>query len=168
MAVRLGGDWPTGVIVPRVLVDDDRLSLAARGVVVWLAAQPAGEPVTVDAITEAHTDDAATVETALRELRDLGYLVVERVMDAESGRLVAGTDYVLQPGPGRELAVRRPARAKPLGSKGEQRRDDMVRRRACAWCDADGWRVQPGFRALPITPYQRCDHDTPTERPAES
>lgn len=35
------------------------------------------------------------------------------------------------------------------------------RTRACPMCDVDGYRYEPG-RRVPLTPYERCDHTTPT------
>jgi hypothetical protein len=36
-------------------------------------------------------------------------------------------------------------------------RDEMLTRRKCGLCDADGWRLTPGSR-IPLSPYERCDH----------
>lgn len=39
----------------------------------------------------------------------------------------------------------------------ERSRDDMLARRRCPHCDADGQRYEPDSR-VPMTPYVRCDH----------
>lgn len=40
----------------------------------------------------------------------------------------------------------------------DQHRAEAERRRKCRWCTSDGYRKQPGTRAIPLTPLVRCDH----------
>ncbi|WP_346090478.1 hypothetical protein [Pseudonocardia benzenivorans] len=66
----------------------------------------------------------------------------------------AGTDHT---GPCRPCGDARRA-AERWDTDREKR--DAAARRACRWCDADGWRVHPG--ALHLGPTnERCDHHTP-------
>lgn len=39
----------------------------------------------------------------------------------------------------------------------ERSRDEMLTRRRCSHCDADGQRYEDGTR-IPMTPYRKCDH----------
>lgn len=40
----------------------------------------------------------------------------------------------------------------------DQSAAELKRRRDCVWCNADGDRLVRGSRAMPVTPYVRCDH----------
>ena len=63
--------------IDRDLVNDDRLSFRARGVLVWLLDKPDGWKVQADSISRQGKEGRDAVRGALRELEMLGYL--ERV-----------------------------------------------------------------------------------------
>jgi hypothetical protein len=94
--IRLSDDWadPGWVMVPRGIVRDTRLSFKAMGLVTYLASHEPGFRMTREFLGKAAKDGKESIETGLRELRELGYLSVEQARD-DKGRLADGSDYVL-------------------------------------------------------------------------
>jgi hypothetical protein len=66
------------LILPRATVRDDRLSFRARGLLAFLADQPAGWDVRATWLETQGTEGREAIYSALRELRVAGYYRVER------------------------------------------------------------------------------------------
>jgi hypothetical protein len=71
--------------VDRQLVNDDRLSFRARGILVWLLDKPDGWKAQADSITRRGLEGRDAIRSALRELEAAGYLERIRFRDG-SGR----------------------------------------------------------------------------------
>jgi hypothetical protein len=61
------------------------------------------------------------------------------------------------PPPCGQCKEHRLARERWDAGQAERDREDMLARRKCGLCDADGWRLEPGTR-IPVAPYERCTH----------
>jgi hypothetical protein len=61
----------------RAMMDDRRISLAAKGVLVFCWGQPEEWRATPEAITPSFDDTREGIAAALRELREFGYLPAE-------------------------------------------------------------------------------------------
>lgn len=72
-------------IVDSRAVNDARISMRARGVLMWLLDKPDDWRVSADAIARATTEGRDAIRTALKELETHGYLRRERVRD-DDGR----------------------------------------------------------------------------------
>lgn len=73
-------------VVDSRTINDERLSMRARGVLVWLLEKPDGWRVSADAIARSTTEGRDAIRTALRELEEHGYLRRERTQDPETGQ----------------------------------------------------------------------------------
>ncbi|MCD5419163.1 replication protein [Rhodococcus pyridinivorans] len=75
-------------ILSNAVLDDDRLSFRARGLLVWLLAKPADWHIRSESIARHSPKEGRdAVRSAMRELVDVGYLVVEKFQD-ERGRWI--------------------------------------------------------------------------------
>jgi len=73
-------------ILSNAVLNDDRLSFRARGVLMWLLSKPLDWSVRSEAIADqSPREGREAIRTAMRELAELGYLVREKVQD-ERGR----------------------------------------------------------------------------------
>ena len=73
-------------ILSNAVLNDDRLSFRARGVLMWLLSKPGDWSVRADAIAaQSPREGREAIRTAMRELVELGYLVREKIQD-ERGR----------------------------------------------------------------------------------
>ncbi|MDG3011801.1 replication protein [Rhodococcus sp. D2-41] len=73
-------------IISNAVLNDDRLSFRARGVLMWLLSKPADWRTRSEAIArQSPTEGRDAIRTAMRELEQLGYLVREKRQD-ERGR----------------------------------------------------------------------------------
>lgn len=69
-------------ILSNAVLNDDRLSFRARGILIWLLSKPEDWRTRSDAIAEqSPREGREAVRTAMRELVELGYLVRERVQN---------------------------------------------------------------------------------------
>ena len=81
------------LIVDQQAVDDERLSWAARGMLVYLLARPDNWRVLVNDLRRRGDLGRDGVYKVLRELRDTGYILYQRKRDSD-GRLRGGDYYV--------------------------------------------------------------------------
>lgn len=73
-------------IISNAAVNDEHLSFRARGLLAWLLSKPADWQIRSESIARhSPTEGRDAVRSAMRELVDAGYLVVEKVQD-ERGR----------------------------------------------------------------------------------
>ncbi|MDV2476801.1 replication protein [Rhodococcus zopfii] len=73
-------------ILSNAVLGDDRLSFRARGLLAWLLSKPADWHIRSDAIARHSPKEGRdAIRSIMRELRDAGYLVVEKHQD-ERGR----------------------------------------------------------------------------------
>ena len=73
-------------ILSNAVINDERLSFRARGVLVWLLSKPDDWHTRSESIAaQSPKEGRVAVRSALRELADLGYLVREKIQD-ERGR----------------------------------------------------------------------------------
>ena len=75
-------------VVPNVVARDQRLSFLARGLLVFLLSLPPEWHVTADLLAEHNPDSRGAIRSAMRELRDKGYvvLITERGPDGRTRR----------------------------------------------------------------------------------
>lgn len=76
------------VVVPNSVARDSRLSFLARGLLVMLLSLPPEWHVTVDQLAAFNPDSRGALRSAMRSLRDLGYvvLITERGPDGRTRR----------------------------------------------------------------------------------
>lgn len=100
IGIRLSDDWndPGWSMVPRVVLRDERLSFKAMGLVAYLASHEAGFRITRSFLNKASKDGEDGISSGIAELRNLGYLTVERGRD-ELGRVTSESSYVLHKNP---------------------------------------------------------------------
>jgi len=73
-------------VLSNAVLNDERLSFRARGVLMWLLSKPLDWSVRSEAIAgQSPREGREAIRTAMRELAELGYLVREKVQD-ERGR----------------------------------------------------------------------------------
>lgn len=79
-------------IMSNVWLRDERLSLRARGLYGQILSHRTGWKITVETLVRVNPEGRDAIRSAIRELREHGYLIVRPRQD-EHGRL-AGQDYV--------------------------------------------------------------------------
>lgn len=80
---RLAGNF---TILSNAVINDERLSFRARGILTWLLSKPDDWHTRSESIAaQSPKEGRDAVRSALRELADLGYLVREKIQD-ERGR----------------------------------------------------------------------------------
>lgn len=167
--IRLSDDWadPGWVMVPRGIVRDTRLSFKAMGLVTYLASHEPGFRMTREFLGKAAKDGKESIETGLRELRELGYLSVEQARD-DKGRLADGSDYVLHRVPvtpeTRTTATVTPISRmpeKPDAGKPATKRDHLLEKEELP---ADA--AAPGEQEalIPVPQKQAVDEENPSTR----
>lgn len=72
--------------VPKSVLDDERLSWKAKGILSYLLGKPTGWKVRVADLVRHSTDGECAVRAALKELRQLGYANLAK--EREGGRIV--------------------------------------------------------------------------------
>ncbi|QCQ93896.1 replication protein [Rhodococcus sp. SGAir0479] len=73
--------------ISNAVMNDDRLSFRARGVLMWLLSKPTDWRTRSVAIAaQSPREGREAIRTAMRELEEFGYLVRERVRDGETGQ----------------------------------------------------------------------------------
>jgi hypothetical protein len=94
--IKLSPDWGADgwVMVPRNILRDRRLSWKAFGLVAFLASHDAEFKINHEFLIQAAADGETSLESGLRELREFGYLRVERQRN-ERGQL-GDSEYVLE------------------------------------------------------------------------
>lgn len=78
-------DRPKWTSIDRRAINDRRLSMRARGVLVWLLDKPDGWRADAETIARETTEGRDAIRAALNELKVAGYLVVTKGRD-EAGR----------------------------------------------------------------------------------
>ncbi|OOL29420.1 replication protein [Rhodococcus rhodochrous] len=69
-------------ILSNAVLNDERLSFRARGILIWLLSKPADWRTRSEAIAEqSPREGREAIRTAMRELAELGYLVREKVQN---------------------------------------------------------------------------------------
>lgn len=85
-------------VLSNAVLNDDRLSFRARGVLAWLLSKPADWRVRSEAIAgQSPAEGREAIRTAMRELVELGYLVREKYRD-ERGRCYTIQTVYEEPG----------------------------------------------------------------------
>lgn len=75
-------------ILSNEVLNDDRLSFRARGVLMWLLSKPADWRTRSEAIAaQSPREGREAIRTAMRELEEYGYLVREKVRDSSTGQI---------------------------------------------------------------------------------
>ncbi|WP_326600470.1 replication protein [Rhodococcus sp. PD04] len=101
-------------ITSNAVVNDERLSFRARGVLIWLLSKPADWRTRSEAIAEqSPREGREAIRTAMRELESLGYLVREKVQNERGQWSTIQTVYEepVEPGdPSPEPGPRKPGR----------------------------------------------------------
>lgn len=69
--------------VPNTWVRDGRISLKAKGLLIYLMSHEAGYEITLDRIQRDTKDGRASIQSAAKELVDAGYLTVTRTRKAD-------------------------------------------------------------------------------------
>jgi len=106
-------------VLSNAVLNDDRLSFRARGVLAWLLSKPADWRVRSEAIAgQSPTEGREAIRTAMRELVELGYLIREKVQD-EQGRWSTIQTVYEEP----RTSGDTPAPPKPRKSNSGQARD---------------------------------------------
>ncbi len=124
-SIRLSDDWDDDgwVRVPREITRDQSLSFKAVGLVAFLASHRAGFTITREFIYASHKDGKDAVEAGLRELREFGYLTVERGRGSD-GKVNSSVDYVLHRTRIREIPnVDEPASGQPATKRDQSKRE---------------------------------------------
>lgn len=104
-------------ILDNSVINDNRLSFRARGVLIWLLSKPADWRTRSEAIAaQSPKEGREAIRSAMRELRDAGYMVTERVQDPETGRWSTITTVFEEPITEADTSVP-PESRKPLGGE---------------------------------------------------
>lgn len=90
-------------ILSNAVINDDRLSFRARGVLIWLLSKPDDWHTRADSIAaQSPKEGRDSIRSALRELADLGYLVREKIQNELGQWITIQTIYeepFAEPGP---------------------------------------------------------------------
>src|SRR5262245_974563 len=86
-------------VVDQQVINDDRLSFRARGILLWLLDKPDNWSCRSEAIIDAGKEGRDAVRSALQELLEAGYLQRQRVQD-EKGHWSTVTEVLEAPMPG--------------------------------------------------------------------
>jgi hypothetical protein len=70
------------LVVRQEVVNDDRLSFRARGILLWLLEKPDGWNTNSVDIAAAGREGREAIRTAMRELEQVGYLARKKQQDA--------------------------------------------------------------------------------------
>lgn len=80
-------------LMRRTVVEDDRLSFKAVGILTYLLSKPDNWTVREEDLIQRHSDGATSVRSGLRELRDCRYLIRKTIRGA--GGKLAGTEIIV-------------------------------------------------------------------------
>lgn len=138
VTIQLSDDWDADgwTLVPRAIIRDTNLSWKAKGLVAWLASHERGFSINREFIINAGPDGEEAVKTGLRELREAGYLSVERGRD-DGGHLTSDAFYRLhrqpqnprsEPNGGNPSSRENLQQGKPPGGKSGTKRDNSKER----------------------------------------
>ena len=90
-------------ILSNAVINDERLSFRARGVLIWLLSKPDDWRTRSDAIAgQSPKEGRDAIRSALRELAELGYLIREKVQNERGQWITIQTIYEkprIEPGP---------------------------------------------------------------------
>lgn len=136
-------------IISNAVLNDDRLSFRARGVLMWLLSKPADWRTRSEAIADqSPTEGRDAIRTAMRELETLGYLVRVKAQDGRGRWSTLQTIYeepvtsaVPGPGkshPGQTDVGRSGANTKDRSPRTETNNNPAPRERSLRQCDASG------------------------------
>ena len=97
---RLAGNF---TILSNAVINDERLSFRARGVLIWLLSKPDDWRTRSDSIAgQSPKEGRDAIRSALRELAELGYLIREKIQNERGQWTTIQTIYEephVQPGP---------------------------------------------------------------------
>ena len=80
-------------ILSNKLLQDKRLSFKAKGLLAFMLSLPPDWDYSIEGLAYCAKDGKNSIRTALNELKECGYLVMERARD-DKGRL-DGTEYIM-------------------------------------------------------------------------
>ncbi|MGW5773153.1 helix-turn-helix domain-containing protein [Streptomyces longwoodensis] len=103
------------VQIPNTVARHGRLSLEARGLLVYLLSLPDGTGATVDRITAQVSNGRRSVSRAMNELIEAGYVRRAKVQDPETGRWVTITTVTDTPDAALSPTDRFPTVGEPTG-----------------------------------------------------
>jgi hypothetical protein len=129
-SIRLSDDWDEDgwVRVPREITRDQSLSFKAVGLVAFLAGHRAGFTINREFIYASHKDGKDAVEGGLRELREAGYLTVERDRGSD-GKVNSAVNYVLHRTTIRETQnVVEPVSGEPATKREQFKRESSLKK----------------------------------------
>ncbi|MDC3729331.1 replication protein [Rhodococcus sp. Rp3] len=90
-------------ILSNAVINDERLSFRARGVLIWLLSKPDDWHTRSDSITgQSPKEGRDAIRSALRELAELGYLIREKIQNERGHWITIQTIYEeprTEPGP---------------------------------------------------------------------
>ncbi|MDH6279317.1 replication protein [Prescottella agglutinans] len=102
-------------ILDNDVINDKRLSYRARGVLIWLLSKPADWRTRSESIAaQSPKEGREAIRSAMRELREAGYLRTEKIQDPETGRWSTITTVFEVPVDESETSAV-PEPSKPLG-----------------------------------------------------
>src|SRR5688572_159428 len=97
--------------IDKEAINDDSMSWAAKGMLTYLISKPADWKVQVNHLIKKATDGRDAVYSILRELREVGYMLMETKNDAK-GRLM--TVYTVSEKPEFKGKYKKPEKKKKL------------------------------------------------------
>jgi len=172
--IQLSEDWDADgwTLVPRGIIRDTALSWKAKGLVAWLASHDRNFSINREFIVKAGPDGEDSVKAGLRELRQAGYLSVERGHD-DQGRLTSEAFYRLhrnpdkarsEPNGGKSTSGETHQEENPPGGKSGTKRDQSLERAQ----EQDTTTAAPeGAEQQPATPHLQAVPDLNPEQAGE-
>ncbi|PQP24184.1 helix-turn-helix domain-containing protein [Rhodococcus opacus] len=122
-------------ILDNAALCDERLSFRARGVLAFILSKPDGWRTNSESLARVAKEGRDAIRSALRELKEAGYIVYEKIQDAVTGRWSTVSTVYEQPvEPGQSPVPPRPGKPAsgkpPVGKSGANRqRTDYKGRR---------------------------------------
>lgn len=92
---KIRAERSAGVFVNRSILQDSRLSLKAKALLIWLLDKPYDWNCTIKGIASQCADRECSIKSAIKELKEYGYLEIEQIRD-EYGKITGSIWHVFR------------------------------------------------------------------------